>query len=317
MNKTILAASVAALLLSGCTVRHDREAMVDNTEQASDLNIYQHDNYEQYSQAMQIMYVYTEREPTKLGNVDVLAKDYYDKVAIKNTVSTAATAAMLIGNLASNLNIATFFFGTQTTDKLPYTFKYQHNIAIEPIGDDVTYDSIYREDLERLKQMIKQKYPNAEIFEFEQDFLNVRNTSVSAMDITKPECAEFRQSDEFTPDTVFVEEELDHCFVSTRSPGYFKKIVEGEIDFIEGVPKAKRYLVYSISDEMMATYEDQSHFYRYVPYFGWMDSTKQKTYETNPEKFKADVEAMNTSPYPYLYRYSDNKVLLFKTDATI
>ena len=56
------------------------------------------------------------------------------------------------------------------------------------------------------------------------------------------------------PDTVFVEEELDHCFVSTRSPGYFKKIVEGEIDFIEGVPKAKRYLVYSISDEMMATY---------------------------------------------------------------
>ncbi|MFA0408768.1 hypothetical protein AB4505_11340 [Vibrio splendidus] len=114
---------------------------------------------------------------------------------------------------------------------------------------------------------------------------------------------------------MFVEEELDHCFLSTRSPGYFKKIVEGEIDFIEGVPKAKRYLVYSTSDEMMAGYEGQSYFYRYVPYFGWMDSTKQKTYETNPEKFKADVEAMNASPYPYLYRYSDNKVLLFRTDA--
>ncbi|MEZ8881732.1 hypothetical protein AB6E09_22395 [Vibrio lentus] len=317
MNKTILAASVAALLLSGCTVRHDREAMVDNTEQASDLDIYQHDNYEQYSQAMQIMYVYTEREPTKLGNADVLAKDYYDNVAVKNTISTTATAVMLIGNLASNLNIASFFFGTQATDKIPYAFKRQHNIAIEPIADDVTYDSIYREDLERFKQMMKQKYPNAEIFEFEQDFLNVKNTSVSAMDITKPECAEFRQSDEFTPDTVFVEEELDHCFVSTRSPGYFKKIVEGEIDFIEGVPKAKRYLVYSVSDEMMATSENQRYFYRYVPYFGWMDSAKQKTYETNPKKFKADVEAMNTSPYPYLYRYSDNKVLLFKTDATI
>lgn len=289
--------------------------MEDNTKQASELDIYQHDNYEQYSQAMQIMYVYMEREPTKLGNADVLAKDYYDKVAIKDAISTTATAAMLIGNLASNLDIATFFFGTQATDKIPYAFKRQHNIAIKPIDDDVNYDSIYREDLDRLKQMMKQKYPKAEIFEFERDFLNVRNTSVSAMDITKPECAEFRLSDEFTPDTVFVEEELDHCFLSTRSPGYFKKIVEGEIDFIEAVPQADRYLVYSVSDEMMATSENQRYFYRYVPYVGWMDSTQQKIYEANPDKFKADVKAMNTSPYPYLYRYSDNKVLLFRTDT--
>ncbi|NOH79865.1 hypothetical protein F0231_08915 [Vibrio sp. RE86] len=287
--------------------------MVDNTKQASELDIYQHDNYDQYSQAMQIMYVYMEREPTSLGNADVLAEDYYDKVATKNMISTTGTAVMLIGNLASNLDIATFFFGTQTTDKLPYPYKRQHNIAIEPIADDVTYDSIYREDLDRLKTMMKQKYPQAEIFEFEQDFLNVRNTSVSAMDLSKPECVEFRQSPEFNPDTTFVEDELDHCFVAKHKPNYFKKIVEGEIDFIEGVPQAKRYLVYSVSDEMMATYEDQSHFYRYVPYYGWMSSTLQKMYEADPDKFKRDVEAMMTSPYPYLYRYSDNKVLLFKT----
>ncbi|MGF1729698.1 hypothetical protein [Photobacterium kasasachensis] len=315
-QQATLAAIISTALLSGCSVRHDREAMVDNTEQASEVNIYQHDNYEQYSQAMQIMYVYTEREPTRLGNADVLAKNYYDTLANKNTISTTATAVMLIGNLASSLDITTFFFGTQTSDKLPYFYKYQHNIAIEPIEDDVTYDSIYREDLDRLKQLMSQKFPNAEIFVFEQDFLNVRNTSVSAMDITKPECAEFRKSDEFSPDTVFVDEEFDHCFLSTRRPNRFKKIVEGEIDFIEGIPKANRYLVYSVSDEMMSTYEDQSHFYRYVPYVGWMDFKDQQMYESNPDKLHEDIEAMKTSPYPYLYRYSDNKVLLFKTDTT-
>lgn len=286
--------------------------MVDNTKHAAELDIYQHDNYDQYSQAMQIMYVYMEREPTSLGNADVLAKDYYDKVTTKNMISTTGTAAMLIGNLASNLDIATFFFATQTTDKLPNGYKRQHNIAIEPIADNVTYDSIYQNDLKRIKRMMEQKYPNAEIFEFEQDFLNVRNTSVSAMDLTKPECVEFRQSPEFNPDSTFVEDELDHCFLAKHKPDYFKKIVEGKIEFIEGVPQANRYLVYSINDEMMATYEDQSHFYRYVPYVGWMDESKQKAYEANSAQFKADVAAMKTSLYPYLYRYSDGKVLLFK-----
>ncbi|UTV29672.1 hypothetical protein [Photobacterium atrarenae] len=302
--------------LAGCSTVRLADALEQEVIPAEDAVIPTDDD-EQYSTAMQLFYLGTQKEPNRHNNLDTLSKDYYRDMADHNNL-IALTSFMMYMKGLSNLDIASFFFATSKYDQLFGHYKSNVVLFIEPFSESETIETAYTRVQAKLTDAIRKAYPGNEhkIFEYEDSVFGDITKFTAIWDNHTPACQAYLDSETFNLDYLEAPDHLRSCYLRRHGFIYEPEIIEGQLP-IPGVPAADRYFVvsYAYYDQALEAQLKQSRYantYVYEPAYEWTGGDMHFKSEAEKARFEAQVKQGSISPYPYLLRLADQQVLLFQ-----
>ncbi|WEM45172.1 hypothetical protein PTW35_18955 (plasmid) [Photobacterium sp. DA100] len=318
MNK-VIALCVSGIFLSGCTTARLADSVEKKAINSDKAVIESHDKNKEYSTAMQLMYLGTQKEPDRHNNLDELSKDYYKNIDTHNS-AVSLGAVLVWTQTLSVLDTASFFFGTSKYDKLFGHYKGDTLLFIEPFSNQESTEDAYLRTNNKLKSIIQDAYTENEyaIFEYEESVFGDITKFITVWNNADDDCKNYLESEDFTPLWLDAPKEYRECHV--RKDGFIwnPKVIHGTLD-IDGVPKADNYFVVSYvagkSLKEAAIASGLSGVYSYEPAYTWRSqSSLGKNYSNDPELVKADINLGIISPFPYLVRVEDNTVMMFKAN---
>lgn len=313
--KKIILLSIFTSVVTGCSSVNIEKTL--DTVPAEDAVIQNYDDDEQYSTALQLMYLGTQEDPDANNNIDKLSIDYYKDMENHNNTMALASIGLLATKALSNMDLFSFFFATQQNDRLNDAYKIDDLLFIEPFNNGETPESAYLRTFDKLKSIAKQAYGDGYYYKnYTSSFFGKIIPRMIVWDNTTPQCAVYlkEKSELFTESHWEIPKELR---VTCLKYGYgfdvlHHYVIKGEVN-IDGVPKAEKYFVALLkhSDPILEKELKNIHVknvYAYQPPIAWNgrgDNVKKD------EKERLIKEGL-ISPYPYLLRLEDSKVYLFK-----